>query len=505
MKTLRVTVLISLLALLLITASSASSQGTGPQQPDAPAAAVAAAISYQGRLVHPTTGAPLSGIYDLEFTFWSLSGGGSQIGATIARNAQLITNGLYSTQLEVDPANVNGQELWLRIRVRTTGGTWETLTPRVQVLPTAYALSLRPGALIQGPPTAWTDGWVLGVNMTGTYPLASAVRGSTATGSAIRGNSTGGYGLYGYSENGNGLVSTSISKTAGIFSSSEGYGIRVSTNGSDHWDHAGYFTANWGYGIYVTSTHNIALRAMGGTDLTDVSQPVGRVGVAGLSATSFGVVGSSRDTAGVRGYSHDSSGVIGSTDRTDNNYGLYTNDNLYSLNYHLMGAVMQVVQNGGTETLEAGDVVVFSGLAAPLEKNGPPVIRIAKATASNSTAVAGVVYSRFNLQAITDQHQSDGSNSAIGLEVTPAGSVPSGEYLLMVIQGPTQVKASALAGAGIQPGDLLSTAQQAGHAGQAATVSIDGIITTLPGTVLGKALEPLSADQKLIYVFVTLQ
>ena len=135
MKSIRVIALIGVLALLAMSASGASSQGSGPLETNAPTGAVAAAISYQGRLVHPTTGAPLSGTYDLEFTFWSLSGGGSQIGATVPRNAQIITNGLYSTQLAVDPANINGQELWLQIRVRTTGGTWETLTPRVQVLP----------------------------------------------------------------------------------------------------------------------------------------------------------------------------------------------------------------------------------------------------------------------------------------------------------------------------------------------------------------------------------
>jgi len=82
--------------------------------------------------------------------------------------------------------------------------------------------------------------------------------------------------------------------------------------------------------------------------------------------------------------------------------------------------------------------------------------------------------------------------------------VPPGEYLLMVIQGPAQVKASALAGV-IQPGDLLSSAGPAGQAAKAAQVSIDGIQTAVPGTVLGKALEPLDTGDKLIYVFVTLQ
>jgi hypothetical protein len=88
--------------------------------------------------------------------------------------------------------------------------------------------------------------------------------------------------------------------------------------------------------------------------------------------------------------------------------------------------------------------------------------------------------------------------------VTPAGPVPPGEHLLIVVQGPTQVKTSAFSGA-IQPGDLLSSAGPAGRAGKAAQVSIDGIQTAVPGTVFGKALEPLDTGDKLIYVFVTLQ
>ena len=66
------------------------------------------------------------------------------------------------------------------------------------------------------------------------------------------------------------------------------------------------------------------------------------------------------------------------------------------------------------------------------------------------------------------------------------------------------MKASALSGA-IQPGDLISSAGEAGIAARAAEVSLQGVNTALPGTVLGKALEPLDGEEGLIYVFVTLQ
>ena len=213
--------------------------------------------------------------------------------------------------------------------------------------------------------------------------------------------------------------------------------------------------------------------------------------------TSAGVRGLSGSGWGVYGLSTNGDGVGGATLAADHNYGLYTSDNLYSLNYHSSGAQMQVVRNAGQTALEPGDVVVFAGV----EPGDPPLIEVAPATAAHSTAVAGVVHSRYNLTAVAmDPEQ----GIRAGLEVTPAGPAAPGEHLLIVIQGPAQVKASALAGA-IQPGDLLSTAGPAGQAAKAGQVSLEGVETARPGTVLGKALEPLETGDRLIYVFVTLQ
>jgi len=212
----------------------------------------------------------------------------------------------------------------------------------------------------------------------------------------------------------------------------------------------------------------------------------------------YGVYGSSASWYGVTGTSVSGRGVQGVTNRVDNNYGLYTADNIYSLNYHSAGAMMQVVQNAGKEALEPGDVAAFSGIGAPLEVDGPPVIQVVSANAANSTAIAGVVYSRYNIEALSADPEK------VGDDITPDGAAAPGEYLLMVVQGPAQVKASALAGP-LQAGDLLSSAAQAGYAAKAAQVSLDGVETAMPGTILGKVLEPLAEGEALIYIFVTLQ
>jgi len=191
--------------------------------------------------------------------------------------------------------------------------------------------------------------------------------------------------------------------------------------------------------------------------------------------------------SGLYGVSESGYGAYANTHAASHDYGFFTNDNLYALNHTLKGAVRQLVQNGGSEPLEAGDVVVFSGMVVSADANEPPVILVSKATTANSSAVAGVVYARSDLEGAT-------------LE----SAAQPGEYLLLVIQGPARVKASAAAGA-IQAGDLLSSSAQAGVAASTAKITIEGVQTVMPGTVFAKALQALESGEGWIYVFVTLQ
>ena len=214
--------------------------------------------------------------------------------------------------------------------------------------------------------------------------------------------------------------------------------------------------------------------------------------------TSAGMRGQSTNGYGVYGLGSNGIGVGGATLATNHNYGFYTTDNLYSLNIHLLGAEMQVVQNGGETLLESGDVVAFSGMGAPLEAGGQPVIQVESVDAANSTAVAGVVYSRYNVAALA------ATAEALPAAITPEGAAAPGDFLLVVVRGPVQVKASALAGA-LAAGDLVSSAGITGFAAKSAEVTASGVPSTLPGTVLGKALEPLAGGEARIYIYVTLQ
>jgi hypothetical protein len=65
---------------------------------------------------------------------------------------------------------------------------------------------------------------------------------------------------------------------------------------------------------------------------------------------------------GVWGQSSNFRGVTGRTSRTDNNYGLYTPDNLFSLNVNLAGAIMLVNWSQIVSTNFATCAMAQSGL-----------------------------------------------------------------------------------------------------------------------------------------------
>jgi len=527
---------LTLWLIVFAAAGLALAAGVAGALPDTPTAAVSSEINYQGRLTS-ADGAPLNGAYTMRFQIYSAEVGGvmwwdsGDLSVTVA-------NGLFNVPLAVNSRAFDGRELWMLIQV---GG--EALLPRQKLLPVPYALSLRPGAAIKGPPDP--AGYVLQVEMEGTNATRAAIWGYTSTGDAVRGRSAGGFGLAGYTDDGTAVYGQdSGSSTArgygGYFTSQNGVGAYGYSSATP------YFTNMWAPGMYGRSESGVGVYGVAETDkpgvrgestsgsgvygLTQSSDYYGAAGVWGASLTGdgtgvrgyksgnlgfavlgtntgnggSGVVGDSTNYVGVWGQSMNYEAMHATTARPDHNYGLYTSDNIYSLNYHLAGAMMQLVQNGGAEPVEPGDVVEFSGMAAALEAGGPPVVQVAKAVSANSTAVAGVVYSRFNAKVVNARRQAMGEESEGVREVTPDGPVPPGEYLLLVVQGPCQVKVDSTAGA-IRPGELLSSAPLAAHAAKAQDVTLAGVRVAVPGTVVGKALEPWGGGQGRIYVFVTLQ
>jgi hypothetical protein len=143
----------------------------------AASAVTTSSINYQGRLTD-SAGEPLSGSYTMTFRLYEVASGGSAL-ATDSHSVE-VTDGLFNTAIDFDPEYFDGRGLWLGI---TVGG--EEMSPRPELRSVPYALSLKPGAVING---SVSGGPVLKVENTCDY-----------TGDGVRAYSDNGDGVYGYS------------------------------------------------------------------------------------------------------------------------------------------------------------------------------------------------------------------------------------------------------------------------------------------------------------------
>jgi hypothetical protein len=250
------------------------------------------------------------------------------------------------------------------------------------------------------------------------------------------------------------------------------------------------------------------------------------IAIQGFASSNAGVVGSSGNSYGLSGESSSWYGVLGRTWRGDNNYGLYTSDNIYSLNIHTLGSIMQVAQNTGSEILLPGDVVAFRGIRRLQTGDGSadepdwartlgaPVVQVAKASVTDGTGVAGVVFSRYVVRPDDlddeyrhrDRHRTQPAASKEApqdepREITPSGPTEPGDLVLIVVHGPAEVRVEPYQES-IEPGDLLVAGGIEGHAAKA-LVGGDGL-SPYPGTVLGTALERIDRERDTIYAYVNL-
>jgi hypothetical protein len=96
-------------------------------------------FTYQGEL--QDGGNPADGTYDFRFGLYDAASGGSQIGTTITKEDESVTDGRFTVELDFGNAAFTGDARWLEIQVKPgTGGSFTTLTPRQPLTPTPYAI-----------------------------------------------------------------------------------------------------------------------------------------------------------------------------------------------------------------------------------------------------------------------------------------------------------------------------------------------------------------------------
>ncbi|MFQ5857775.1 MAG: hypothetical protein ACE5LU_19390 [Anaerolineae bacterium] len=288
------TILIVLMmaAAMLIVISSVAA-GPPVQRPDAAsitlAGTVASKISYQGRLTD-SAGNPLNGNYNLVFQLWDDATAGSQVGSDIAKNNVPVAEGLFTTDLDVQQLDFDGQALWLRVQVN---GQW--LSPRQELLPVPYALSLKPGAHVRSD----SGSTAMGVsNLGGGLALQAYADGNIA----VLGTSSqlvsllpsGMIGVYGSGDD-KGVYGEGMVGVGGESESAGGAGVHGTASGLDGKGVHG--VADFGTGVLGTGETGVKGTSSVGAGV----KGEGSVGVEGKGQFTEGVMGTSQSTYGVTG------------------------------------------------------------------------------------------------------------------------------------------------------------------------------------------------------------
>jgi len=97
------------------------------------------AFTYQGQLQN--NGALANGTYNLQFTLYTNSAGGTPVAGPVTNSAVSVGNGLLTVNMDFGPGPWNGQTNWLQIGVESNGSSSFTpLSPRQQLTPVPYAI-----------------------------------------------------------------------------------------------------------------------------------------------------------------------------------------------------------------------------------------------------------------------------------------------------------------------------------------------------------------------------
>lgn len=248
----------------------------GSGAPAADSAAITPVISYQGRLLNPTTGAPQNGTFTFVFRLYNVAEGGTALW-TETKDI-VVSNGLFTTLLgdvTALPTSIfDGQNLWLGVKV----GTDAEATPRQRIAATPYALYSDNADRLDGLDSA-AFATASHIHDDRYYTEAeSDARFVNATGDAMGGSAAG--------------PVLSVTQT--------GAGV------------SGYFTSTASYGVHGETASNVdgiaGVRGSAGLPGVTIT---GKYGVLGQSDTGRGVTGVSRESNGLYGWSTNTWGIRG--------------------------------------------------------------------------------------------------------------------------------------------------------------------------------------------------
>ncbi len=336
----------------------------------ATAAVVTQNITYQGVLTD-SSGNPLNGNYQVAFRLYETATGGSPL-ATYGPLSIPVTKGLFSTPVNFDSRYYDGRALWIGIAV----GSDTEMTPRQEVRPVPYALSLRPGPASFTTNGSGTSGALnAGVNVSASFPYNYGVRILTS------GDNSMGLQAKSIGLNSIGVEGLSI-RGIGVFgSSAEDVGVKgIGKNGGDFTTNTAGTSSNPNAGVNVSTAfpYNYGVRILTSGDnsmgLQAKSTGLNSVGVEGLSIQGIGVFGSSAADVGVKGKGKTGGYFTTNTEGTtySQKYGLIV-DNVYN---HNTGIFLHTIGSWSPGIYTFTDGADSEGMSAITRGNYSPGVYI---------------------------------------------------------------------------------------------------------------------------------
>jgi hypothetical protein len=272
------------------------------------------AFTYQGRL---SDGANFAdGFYDLRFTLFDASSGGSALAGPITNSPTGVTNGLFTATLNFGAGVFDGGDRWLEIGVRTYEGSgFTTLSPRQRLTPTPYAITAShltgtasaatnftgplAGDVIgtQGATVVWSVGGQSAANVASGASAANAATSANTANAIVKRDASGSFSagaitVGSVSGDGSGLTSLNASQlTSGTVNDARLSSNAALRNGNN------VFTGSNTFNGVVTATHTnnqfggtfIGTLAGSGAGLTNLmaSQLVGTISPNNIGAGSI--------------------------------------------------------------------------------------------------------------------------------------------------------------------------------------------------------------------------
>lgn len=512
---------------------------------------VSTAFTYQGQLTF--NGSPASGNFDFKFDLYDAASGGVALDS-ISQPALPVSSGLINTTLDYSSVLFNGQALWILVSVRPAGsGTYTALSPRQSINVTPYALFALGGNGGGGLTLPYSSG----TNTSGTAFAVSnsgsgrGVFGSGSTGNAVEGNSGSGSGVKGVTAGTSGWVGPAAGVWGDSYSSYGAWGSSFTADGvhGNSTSAAGVFGGSVsGAGVWADSqawdgvhgvTHNPSNNTSGvagfgdGGNTGTFGASTSGAGVSGGSSTGTGVYGNSINGAGVWGDSGTFDGVHGHTQNAlgntsgvagfgdNSNYGVYGNsasgDGVAGYSSNGFGVVGESAAGVAgafvSDSAQLRDVIearALSGVVFKVTNAGDVIVH--GTFFSNSVDYADRLPAETGIEAadvvvigadgVLRRSSRANETDVAGVYSTRPGMVGHQEEetrptIPVALAGVIPVKAVVENGA-IHPGDLLVSSSSPGRAMRAPS-------DPRPGTVIGKAMQPLENGEGQITMLVMLR